>query len=134
MTKYEFCWSITPIEQCRWERKTTIDGFETEIAGDQIIIRVDSTQGSEDGLRGRAEAVAMSLARAMSLRKAQKLALVFNHVKRTSTASEIGDIALHLAEQLPGMRDDVSWTKVSYVKLDAVLVEDSREVDLDEVI
>src|ERR1700680_1664352 len=76
----------------------------------------------------------MSLAGAMSFRKGQKFALVFNHVKHTSTASGIEDIALHLADQLPGMHDDVNWTKVSHVKLDAVLLEDSRDADLDEVI
>ena len=134
MTNYEFCWSFAPAGQCRWERKTTIDGLETEFVGDQIIIRADSTRGSEDELHGCAEAIAMSLAGAMSFRKAQKFALVFNHVKRTSTASGIEDIALHLADQLPGMHDDVNWTKVSHVKLDAVLLEDSRDADLDEVI
>ena len=88
----------------------------------------------EDELKGRAENIAKNFVRAMAHKEKRWLVPEFAHTKRTVQTPERSDIGLRLEEQLPGMRDEVSWTKISYVKLDAVLIEHSQNLGLDELI
>lgn len=133
MTKYEFCWTIEPARQRRFQRRRRTDVFDVEISGDNIFVRTDFIVTSEDELRAQAEDMAKNLVRAMADRERQRLSLGFNHIKRTTETFGQSDISLRFEERLPEMRDEVSWTKVGYVKLDAVLVERSEDGDLDEV-
>lgn len=134
MTKYEFCWKVEPARQRQWHRRYSADEFSVEISGDHILVQADSGATQEDELKGRAENIAKNLVRAMAVREKRGLVLEFAHIKRTVQTPERSDIGLRLEEQLPEIRDEVSWTKIRYIKLDAVLIEHSQDTGLDELI
>jgi hypothetical protein len=134
VTKYEFCWKVEPACKRQWQRGYSADGFDIEISGDCIFVRTDLAATAEDELKGRAENIAKNFVRAMAHKEKRWLVPEFAHIKRTVQTPERSDIGLRLEEQLPGMRDEVSWTKISYVKLHAVLIEHSQNLGLDELI
>ncbi len=99
-------------------------------------MRTNFLDTPEPDLRQRAACIATSLVRAIADREKQLLSAEFSYTKRVKQSDAAGrsETGLHFEERLPEMRDEVSWTKVSHVKLGAVLVERSEDTDLDGII
>jgi hypothetical protein len=134
VNEIEFCWKVQPARERQWRRVYPSDGFDVEISGDYIFLRTNSIHAPEDELRSRAESIAKNLVRAMSDKEKGLLMPEFAHVKRTVEKHERGHIGVELEERLPAMSDEVSWTKVSYVKISAVLVEPDHDAQIDRII
>ena len=134
MSEIEFCWKVEPARERQWRKVYPSDGFDVEISGDYIFVRTNSIDAPEGDLRGQAESIAKNLVRAMSDKEKGLLIPEFAHVKRTGQKHEGRHIGVELEERLPAMADEVSWTKVSYVKLGAVLVEPDHDAQIDGII
>lgn len=133
MTKYEFCWTVSPPPHHRLEAKKNVDAFEVELAGGQVIVRSDYTDTPEEELKERAETIAVALAHATGYRLGQQLTPVFSRVMRTPSTAGPTDIGLFLVDQMPEMRDHVRCTVEKHHKVDAVIVIDSDDVEAGEI-
>jgi hypothetical protein len=132
MTKYEFCWSVSPSRNRDWQHTQVIDGLEVEISGDRILIRAESVDSSEDDSRNRAESVVADLVRAMTFHEGLQLTCELSHIKTVPSNGPA-----HLAVDAKGgmeMNDNATYTMFGYIKCDAVIVKSSGQVDIQSIL
>lgn len=131
MTKYEFCFPITPKIGRTWPEKQTADGFEVECTNDELLIRGDSSDAAEDGLKAQAETLTASLLQAMGFEEKQPLAGGLARVKKTSPSQPTGIVLLPCDKM--EMQDRVEFVMEASHGADVCVVLDSRAVEAGKV-
>jgi hypothetical protein len=132
MAKYEFCWTVSPKRPRSWQQTLEIDGLEVEILSDRILVRCDSEDLSEGQLRIRAGEVVADLVHAMSFHESLRLNYEFSGIK-TTLPDGFAHQGLHASDGLE-MQDSVTYEMYAYLKLGVVLVKNSDQVNLQDIL
>lgn len=131
MANYTFSFPITPKIGRTWPNKKTCDGFEIEVRDDELLLCIDSADGSDDRLKANAQELAACLIAAMSFQEKQPLSGVLGRVVKTFPDGRTGT-ALLPSDKME-MGDRVDFVVEASHSADAYVVLDSRAVEADVI-
>jgi hypothetical protein len=132
MVKYELCWTVSPKRPRSWQQTLQIDGLEIEVSSGRILVRDNSDDLSEDQLRVHAGGIVADIVRAMSFHESLRLSYEFSGIK-TALPNGAACEGIAVRDGLE-MQDNVTYEMYAYIKCDAVIVKNSEQVHLQDIL